>query len=143
MNVGREIIPRQERREREKERDREKRYERAEGEIPEPRPTGSSRLSRNRKLDRGCHNISGRSLERGRQSGLIHVTDVNLRRPCAPLFFRSSCASLLPFRVTGYYRFPWTSFTRAARRNSIRHGELYLRCLFKTDLHLKGGRVFA
>lgn len=74
------------------------------GRSYKPHP-GSSRLSRNRKLDRGCQHL-GRSRETS-----VPVDSRN-RRQSTPtaLLFLSLFLFLLPFRVTGYH-FPWTLLT--------------------------------
>lgn len=74
------------------------------GKRYKPHP-GSSRLSRNRKLDRGCQHL-GRSRE---TSVPVDSRNRHQSTPTA-LFFLSLFLFLLPFRVTGYH-FPWTLLT--------------------------------
>lgn len=90
-----------------------------------PRP-GSSRLSRNRKLDRGCQHLG-----RSRETPSVPVDSRN-RRQSSPtaLLFLSLFLFLLPFRVTGYH-FPWTLLT-LVRLEKLRSAQKESR-IFKTN----------
>lgn len=96
------------------------------GKRYKPRP-GSSRLSRNRKLDRRCQHL-------GRSRETSVPLDSRNRRQSSPaaLLFLSLFLFLLSFRVTGYH-FPWTLLT-LGRSEKLRSAQKNIQDFFKQIL---------